>query len=376
MSGPLSDVKVLDFSTLLPGPMATLFLAEAGAQVIKVERPGRGDEMRSYEPRWGGTSVNFAMLNRGKKSIELDLKSADQRKRLLPLLAEADVIVEQFRPGVMDRLELGFEHVKTINPDIVYCAITGYGQSGPKRDVAGHDLNYIGDAGLLSLSSGPVAAPVVPPALIADIAAGTYPAVLNILLALRERDRSGRPAFLDIAMADNLFPFMYWAIGNGLGAGLWPANGNDLVTGGSPRYRLYPTADGKLLAAAPLEQKFWSAFCEAIGLDASLRDDSIDPVSTARRVAEIIAERSSDHWQRLFAQADCCCSIVQTVEQALADPQFRARGLFDRSIVASEGERLTALPVPLVAAMRDQASEKSSPALGADNDVLSGGQGG
>src|SRR2546426_6045906 len=163
---PLEGILVLDFSTLLPGPMATLLLAEAGAEVVKVERPS-GEEMRSYRPRWGRESVNFALLNRGKKSLALDLKSDEDRKKLAPLLARADVIVEQFRPGVMARLGLDYETVSRTNPTIVYCSITGYGQQGPKSGTVGHDLNYIAETGLLSLSMGTPSHPVIPPALIA-----------------------------------------------------------------------------------------------------------------------------------------------------------------------------------------------------------------
>ena len=199
---PLEGLLVLDFSTLLPGPMATLLLAEAGAEVIKIERPGRGEEMRGYDPKWGRDSVNFALLNRGKQSMPLDLKDPADRAKLDPLLARADVLVEQFRPGVMARLGLGYDDVAKINPRLVYCSITGYGQSGPKRDVAGHDLNYIGDSGLLALSMGPLDRPVVPPALIADIAGGAYPAVMNILLALTERARSARGRYKDVARSD------------------------------------------------------------------------------------------------------------------------------------------------------------------------------
>jgi len=205
---PLEGILVLDFSTLLPGPMATLLLAEAGAEVVKVERPS-GEEMRSYRPRWGRESVNFALLNRGKKSLALDLKSDEDRKKLAPLLARADVIVEQFRPGVMARLGLDYDDIARINPRVIYCSITGYGQDGPKRDVAGHDLNYIGDAGLLALSMGDAERPVVPPALIADIAGGAYPTVINVLLALQLRQKTGRGSYLDVAMAKNLFPFAY-----------------------------------------------------------------------------------------------------------------------------------------------------------------------
>ena len=369
MSGPLADIKILDFSTLLPGPMATLFLAAAGAEVIKIERPGRGDEMRAYEPKWGEYSVNFAMLNRGKKSIAIDLKDAQERARLEPLIAQADVLIEQFRPGVMDRLGLGYEAVSKIKPDIIYCAITGYGQTGPKRDVAGHDLNYIGDAGLLALSMGDAKRPVVPPALIADIAAGAYPAVMNILLALRERDRTGKGAYLDIAMTDNLFPYMYWAMGNGMAAGLWPGNGDALVTGGSPRYQLYPTSDGQVLAAAPIEPDFWRKFCETIGLEEPLRNNARAPAATRDRVAEIIADKPADHWRSVFKEADCCCSIVQTIEQAMQDPHFKARGLFNVQITAADGREMTALPVPVAAVFRSAGDGvAAAPGLAAHND--------
>jgi crotonobetainyl-CoA:carnitine CoA-transferase CaiB-like acyl-CoA transferase len=363
---PLEGLLVLDFSTLLPGPMATLLLAEAGAEVIKIERPGRGEEMRGYDPKWGRDSVNFALLNRGKQSLALDLKAPADRARLDRLIARADVIVEQFRPGVMARLGLGYEDVAKVNPRVVYCAITGYGQSGPKRDVAGHDLNYIGDAGLLALSMGPLDRPVVPPALIADIAGGAYPAVMNILLALAERARTGRGRYLDVAMSDNLFTFMYWAIGNGLAADQWPGNGTDLVTGGTPRYRLYATADDRMVAAAPIEQKFWEEFCEIIGLEPALRDDARDPAATARRVAEIIRGETAEIWRGRFAGRDCCCSIVADLREALNDPHVAARGLFSRTLLNEAGDRLLALPVPINAAFRGPPDEAlAAPALGA-----------
>jgi crotonobetainyl-CoA:carnitine CoA-transferase CaiB-like acyl-CoA transferase len=351
--------------------MATLLLAEAGAEVVKVERPGRGEEMRGYDPRWGRDSVNFALLNRGKKSLALDLKSPADLERLRPLVERADVVVEQFRPGVMARLGLDYESVARVNPKAIYCSITGYGQTGPKRDVAGHDLNYIGDAGLLALSMGPASSPVVPPALIADIAGGAYPTVMNILLALQERERTGRGRHLDVAMSDNLFPFMYWAIGNGLGAGQWPGNGTDLVTGGTPRYRLYPTQDGGMVAAAPIEQKFWETFCTLIDLDASLRDDARDPAATTARVAEIIAGRTAAAWRELFAGQDCCCSVVADVRTALDDPHFKARGLFGHVLVNEEGRSLPALPVPIDPGFRAAPDARlEAPLLGAHNEEL------
>jgi len=369
MKQPLAGVCVLDFSTLLPGPLATLLLAEAGAEVIKIERPGAGDEMRTYEPKFGAASVNFALLNRGKRSVAIDLKAPDALSRLRPLLERADVVVEQFRPGVMDRLGLGYAALAAINPRIIYCAITGYGQTGPKAQVAAHDLNYVAESGLLGLSAGADGAPIVPPALIADIAGGTYPALINILLALRQRDASGRGCKLDVAMADNLFTFMYWALGNGQAAGAWPRPGGELVTGGSPRYQIYRTQDGRFLAAAPLEQKFWDNFCAAIELAQEWRDDARDPGGTRTAVAACIASATSSVWRDRFKGKDVCCAIVASVEEALADPHFRARGLFARQLAAG-GREIGALPVPIDAAFRDTAAACAYPALGENNDLI------
>ncbi len=365
---PLDGVFVLDFSTLLPGPMASLFLAEAGAEVVKIERPDTGEDMRSYPPKWGQDSVNFAMLNRGKKSLALDLKKKSDIEQLMPLIARADLILEQFRPGVMARLGLDYATVAAINPGIIYCSITGYGQTGPKCDVAGHDLNYIGDAGLLALSMGTPEVPVIPPALIADIAGGTYPAVLNILLALQERARTGKGRHLDIAMTDNLFTFMYWAMGHGQVTNDWPGNATGLVTGGTPRYRLYPARDRRMVAVAAIEQKFWDTLCELIDLEPALRDDTKDPTATTSRVAEILAGETSDYWRGRFAGQDCCCSIVGTLPEAMADPHFNARGLFKHKVANAQGASITALPVPIDQGFRSGAPETiAAPALGAHN---------
>ena len=366
---PLKGIRVLDFSTLLPGPLATLILAEAGAEVIKIERPGRGDEMRSYAPRFGSDSVNFALLNRGKRSIAIDLKAAGAVEKLRPLIESADVVIEQFRPGVMDRLGLGYESLKAMNPRLVYCALTGYGQDGARADVAAHDLNYVAESGLLALTTGADGAPVLPAALIADIAGGTYPAVINILLALRERDRSGAGCKVDIAMADNLFTLMYWGIGNGLSAGRWPRPGGELVTGGSPRYNIYRTRDDRFLAAAPLEQKFWESFCALLDVPPDLRDDGVDPVATRAAIAQRVKARSAQELRALFRGHDVCCAIMATLEEALADPHFAARGVFDRKL-AADGQCISALPVPVADAFRADEREAGYPQLGEANELL------
>jgi crotonobetainyl-CoA:carnitine CoA-transferase CaiB-like acyl-CoA transferase len=360
---PLAGVLVLDFTTLLPGPLATLVLAEAGAEVIKIERPG-GEDMRHYQPRFDGESAMFALLNRGKTSLVLDLKSTADRDRLTPLIKRADVLVEQFRPGVMARLGLGYDAVKAINPLLVYCSITGYGQIGPRADEAGHDLNYIGHTGLLALNPGPPDRPMVPPALIADIAGGTLPAVMNILLALRQRDQSGQGCHLDIAMTDAMFTFAGHALASGYATGTFPGMGGARLTGGSPRYQLYPTKDGRLVCCAALEQRFWEPFTATIGLDPQFIDDSRDPAATQAAVAAIIAGRSADEWGPLFAAADCCVSIMATLEEALRDPHFVARGLFAHQVAGPTGATMPALPVPIDPQFRaDPRNAKAVPKL-------------
>ncbi len=357
---PLEGYKVLDFSTLLPGPLATLLLAEAGAEVLKIERPDGGDDLRRYQPRWGRDGVGFALLNRGKRGLALDLKEPGAVARLTPLIEAADVLVEQFRPGVMDRLGLGYQAVKAINPGLVYCSITGYGQRGPKSGSAGHDLNYVGDTGLLALGSGGAERPVIPPGLIADIAGGSYPAVMNILMALLRREKTGEGARLDIAMCDGLFPFMFWAYGEGLATGDWPENGAGPFTGGSPRYQLYPTADGRLLAAAPLEDRFWRIFCAVI--------EAPEDIDIAG-VRAIVVRHPAEYWRARFEGRDCCCSIVASLAEALRDPQFRDRGLFEHRLENETGERLPALPLPLAPGFRAAPDQPlAAPALGEDEE--------
>lgn len=364
---PLDGVRVLDFSTLLPGPLATLLLAEAGAEVIKIERAQSGDEARLNEPRFGEAGVDFGLLNRGKRSVAIDLKAPGALARLRPLLEDADVLVEQFRPGVMQRLGLGYDAVRAINPGIVYCSITGYGQSGPHASLAGHDLEYVASTGLLALSADSAEGTAVPPALVADIAGGTYPAVINILLALRARDASGVGRHLDVSMTDNLFPLMFWALGKaGVGAG-WPRPGGERLTGGSPRYRLYRTRDGQLVAAAPLEDRFWEVFCDVIGLEGPLRDDRRDPAATAAAVAELIGAATARQWTQRFAGRDVCSSVVRSLEEAVADPHFRGRGLFAHVLRSPGGETIAALPVPVDEAFRRQAAA-AYPALGEANE--------
>jgi len=349
---PLKGILVADFTTLLPGPVATLMLSEAGAEVIKVEKPG-GEDMRAYPPQWDGISAAFAMLNRGKKSLVVDLRTDEGRKAARDLAAKADVLVEQFRPGVMQKHGLGYDELSKLNPKLIYCSITGYGQSGPKRDEAGHDLNYIGSTGLLSIAPGPADNPVVPPALIADIGGGTFPAVTNILLALIARGKTGKGAYIDVAMADAMFTFAWMALATIHATGKEPGPTTLMTAGGSPRYQIYPTRDGKFIACGALEQKFWTAFCATIGLAPEFVNDFKNPDATKKAIREIIAKETAAHWKPKLAAADCCVTIVATLEEALADEHFVKRGLFTEQISSSSGDKqIPALPVPIAPEFR------------------------
>lgn len=362
MTQPLSGIRILDFSTLLPGPMATLMLAEAGADVIKIERPGKGDEMRR-------DNGDFAQLNRGKRSLTIDLKSADDLRRLLPLIAAADVLVEQFRPGVMDRLGLGYEALKALNPRLIYCSINGYGSTGPNALKPGHDLTYAAESGLLSQTAATDGAPAMPPVMIADVAGGSYPAVINILLALMQRERSGEGCYVEIAMFDQIFPLLQPCFSAVFGRGHWPQPNDAPETGAAPRYCIYRTADDRFIAAAPVEEKFWQNFCAAIGLAPGYIDDKRDPQATKAAVAAAIRSRSAADWERRLEGLDVACAVVRTFEEALNDRHFRSRGLLTRQVNYG-ATSMPALPVPVADCFRLDRIAGAAPALGEANAEL------
>ena len=368
LKGSLEGIKVIDFSTLLPGPLASLFLVETGAEVIKIEKPDVGDEIRLSDPKWGDQSASFSLLNRGKKSLSLDLKDPGDLKILKPILKEADIIIEQFRPGVMKRLGLDYENIKKINKNIIYVSITGYGQDGPKSMVAGHDLNYIGNTGLLSVSMGDGENTVVPPALVADIAGGSYPAVINILLALRKRDLNNEGSYIDISMSDNLFPFMFWGLGSGFSKNKWPGNSDGVLSGGSPRYNIYKTRDGGYVAAAPLEDRFWNKFCKAIELPNKFINMQNNQQMVIKEIRKIIALNDKNYWSEVFYKADCCCSIVKSIEEAVNDHHFKVREIFSNKIVNNLGEEIPALPIPIDKQFRKEKVSDAVPKLGNVND--------
>ena len=354
MMAALEGVRVMDFTTLLPGPLATLMMAECGADVIKIERPGVGDEMRLYGPYVKGQSVPFMMLNRGKRGLTLDLKSRRGLDQALSLVRDADVLVEQFRPGVMHALGLGYDAVRAINPDIIYCSITGYGQEGAHAGKAGHDLNYAANIGLLLLNTVEGEKPVLPHVPFADIAAGSYPALINILLALRRRSSGYGGLHIDISMTHGLAPLMYGALAR-LESPL--SDDQRVFSGGSPRYQVYETSDAQYLAVAAAEDRFWHKFCELASLDVT---------ADINTVAERIAQGTGQYWERTLEGADVCCTRVRSVADYYAGPLFSST---DRSVRLADAQA-NELPLPLNLALRMADQTRFAPVMAPDETTL------
>ena len=330
LTGALSGVRVLDLSRLLPGPYATMILADMGATVDKVEDPRGGDYLRFMPPKGeGGVNPVFEMLNRGKRSVVLDLKREGGRDALKKLVARADVLVESFRPGVLDRLGLGHDDLKAINPRLIVCAITGYGQDGPLRDRAGHDLNYLARAGVMGFTGPAGDAPQVPGVQIADIGGGALYAVIGILAALQQRERTGEGAFVDIAMTEGALSFAAFGLGLRAG-GLVAARGEDMLMGGVAVYGTYRTRDGRFVSLASLEPKFWTAFCNGVGIPVRLEALAPGPHQPKVRaeLEALFAERTRDEWAAFGAEHDCCLEPVLDASELMGDPQHQARGVF------------------------------------------------
>lgn len=325
MNDCLEGMRVLDLSRLLPGPYCSLILADFGAEVIKVEPPGRGDWMRYLPPLAGGESLLFRALNRGKKSLTLNLKSAEGRQIFLRLIQTADVLLEGFRPGVMERLGLGYERLSLVNPGLVYCALSGYGPSGPYRERAGHDLNYIGLAGLLDLTGPRGQAPVIPGAPVADVTGGLWAAV-GILLALVHRQRSGRGERVDSSLLGGALACLPVAVVRQL-AGQPMGRGASDLTGGVVCYNVYLAADGGYMSLAALEPEFWAAFCRAVGREDLLEKQFAPAVPgdpTYEALCALFRSRTCQEWCQALAGVDACCEPVYTLDQALQSEPVQA----------------------------------------------------
>lgn len=332
MSQPLSGIRVLDLSRLLPGAYASQMLADFGADVIKVEEPGSGDYGRFMPPQLaGGMSLYFVAINRNKRSITLNLKSPEGREIFLRMVREADVVLESFRPGVMERLGLGYEQLKEVHPGLVYCAISGYGQDGPYRLRAGHDLNYAGYAGLLDYNRGRHGEPAMPPTQLGDLAGGSFMAVIGIMTALFGRTQSGEGRMIDVSMTEGVMSLLPLTATAYLNTGEAPQPGKSALDGGLPCYNIYETLDGKHITLAALEYKFWHTFCTRIGhlellpfhtpVGPGEREEAIDMLRA------IFKTRTRDEWIAELADIDACVGPVYSIDEALNDRHAQARGV-------------------------------------------------
>lgn len=326
---PLRGIRVLDLTRLLPGPVATMHLADMGAEVIKIEDPGAGDYARSMGPVRKQVSQFFVAVNRGKQLLRLDLKDAAQREQLLAMVAQADVLVESFRPGVMDKLGLGWAVLKQRNPRLVMCAISGYGQHGPLAQQAGHDINYIGYAGMLAQNCASDGVPVLPNLQVGDLLGGAQAALQGILAALVAVKMGGAGRLVDVSMtatvmAHNIMPLV--AVNNGAPA----VAGAELLTGGVPCYSVYRTADGRYMAVGALELKFWQTCCDVLQRpDLKTRHWQLgqqvggaDALAVKAELAALFACHTLAEWRARFDAADCCVTPVLTTQEALQHPLF------------------------------------------------------
>ncbi|MFN2526191.1 MAG: CaiB/BaiF CoA transferase family protein [Actinomycetota bacterium] len=326
---PLGGVRVLDLTRLLPGGYATLMLADLGADVVKVEEPGRADYTRWLPPRVGESSAAHIALNRNKRSITLNLKSARGKDIFRDLVRHFDIVVESFRPGKMKTLQLDYESLRELNPRLIYCAITGYGQDGPRAQEVGHDVNYIAYAGALGITGEQDRAPTIPGVQVADLGGGGMAAVISILLALRRRDVEGAGSFCDVSMMDGVVSWLSIHAGAYTATGEIPQREFMPLNGGYPCYRVYPAADGWLSVGA-LEPQFWSELCRALGR----QDLQGDAFAVGRRRAEVIGEleelfesKTRREWMDRLAGLDVCVAPVNDFAEMFDDEQIRHRDM-------------------------------------------------
>jgi crotonobetainyl-CoA:carnitine CoA-transferase CaiB-like acyl-CoA transferase len=343
---PLRGIRVLDLTRLLPGPAATMHLADMGAEVIKIEDPGAGDYARTMGPVRKEVSQLFVAVNRGKQSIRLDLKDPAERDRFLAMVETADVVVESFRPGVMDKLGIGWEVLRQRNPALVMCAISGYGQDGPLSEMAGHDINYVGYAGMLEQNVGPDGVPALSNLQVGDLLGGTQAAVQGILAALLAVKMGGPGRFVDVSMTDTVFAHNIMPLVAVNNTGRPAAPGKDLLTGGVPCYNVYRTSDNRFMAVGALELKFWQCCCDVLERpDLKTRHWSVgqevggeDAMAAKAELDAIFATHSLGYWTERFSGADCCVTPILRADEAIEHPLFRARGMAVRSSHPTEGE--------------------------------------
>jgi crotonobetainyl-CoA:carnitine CoA-transferase CaiB-like acyl-CoA transferase len=372
MTLPLEGMRVLDLTRLLPGPYGTMLLADMGADVLKVEDIGGGDYLRANHPiASSGMSVHFHVLNRNKRSIALDLKQKEGRELLMELAGGwANVLVEQFRPGVMDRLGVGYDTVKEANPGMVYCSITGYGQDGPYRDVAGHDMNYLGYSGVLGTTGPAGGPPMLCGVQIADLAGGGMFGALSILMAYTHAVRTGEGQHVDVSMMDGSLSWLTVNTGEVLTGGPAPARGSQLLWGATPCYNIYEAADG-YMAVGAIEGKFWKRTCELLGrpdyADQQFSFDKFDEIFAWLR--ETFKEKTRDEWMEVFGCEDTCVSPVLDLDEVSANPQVEHREMMPLVDDEKLGQMRT-IGIPFKFSETPGKFRRSAPLLGEHTDEV------
>jgi crotonobetainyl-CoA:carnitine CoA-transferase CaiB-like acyl-CoA transferase len=348
---PLDGVRILDLTRLLPGGYASQMLADLGADVLKIEEPGAGDYARTMPPFAGAVGQGFLAVNRNKRGAAINLKHPAGREALLRLVDGADVLLESYRPGVLARLGLAYETLRERNPRLIVCAISGYGQDGPYSQRAGHDLNYIGYAGLLAHLMRPGQPPTLPGAQLADIAGGALMAVIGILAGLVGRAATGVGRVVDVSMLDGTLALLPLLASLRLNGQPEPATGDVWLAGALPCYNVYATSDGRYVTVAALEPKFWTELCRRLDrpdlIEHQFPRDRADRDTTIGELAAIFRTRTRDEWVAALGDADVCLGPVNTLTEALDDPQVRARGVAARveyGPLAGEGGALRIAP--------------------------------
>ncbi len=327
---PLDGIRVLDLSRLLPGPYASHILASFGADIIKIEKPGEGDYLREYQPQAQDLNATFLTINRGKRSMAVDLRKPAGKEIFRSLVGRSDVVLDGFRPGVMDKLGLGYEKLAAINPRIIYAALTGYGQVGPNAQKAGHDLNYIALSGMLDLLGDGNGVPLMPGVQIADVAAGALPTVIGVLLALQHRAKSKRGQMVDISMFDSLLGLMPVQVANYTATKCRPRRGQERLFGRYACYNIYPVRNGRFMAIAALEPKFWAALCTAIDRQDLIQDQYVEGHAQEILIAEltrIFQKKQVSEWMEIFAEFDACVTEVRDLPRSVQDDSTGQRGM-------------------------------------------------
>jgi crotonobetainyl-CoA:carnitine CoA-transferase CaiB-like acyl-CoA transferase len=372
---PLEGVRVLDLSRLLPGGFCSLLLADFGADVVKVEDTGVGDYVRWAPPYYEGAddsakSALFLALNRGKRSLRVNLKEEAGRAVLLRLVRDCDVLLESFRPGVLERLGVGYERLRQENPGLVYCAITGYGQDGPYVERSGHDMNYLGLVGLLGITGEADGPPIQSGGQIADIGGGALVAAFGILAALRERDRSGEGQLVDVSMSDGALSWLAMVAAQYLCDGEVPRRGRMSLNGGFVCYRPYACSDGYVTLGA-LEPKFFEAWCRGVGREDLIEKQYEPPGSDAHaEIERVFLERSRGEWQAFASEHDCCLEPVLDVDEALDSELVREREMVVELEQPGAERPVRLLNTPVRLGRTPGVATRPGPALGEHTDEL------